>query len=497
MGVSLILEVTIGVTICYKGVNMQIELYKFSKRINSTKRPTSGSGFTTQCTIKQNAPYVGKFGSSSDTTVCYPVLFLAGVQDPNQYNYCKTFDDRYYFIRDIQVDINGAATLHCEIDVLATRKTEILASRQYVEYASSGNSDIIDPRNPATARTKIKMGLPASFPFEIRNGGTYVMQTVTGSADAPFITTYAMMPASAIMCGMYFCDNEELWEYLQKLFASAFDCIKSFYWTPLDMTKFGFSDTIKFGTDDSMIPATNISGIYVDGQVAGTAIPRGYNDYRKSSSFSSYGIYIPFCGQYSLSADDLFEEEVLLVNMRLDTRTGQICGAITTGNDNNKILQVISGGVYSQCTVGQTTSNTEKMFNVAGVGAAAIGTVATMGVAAGAGIVGAGSVIGAGFGGVAATGSALLGQAQAVGGATGTGIGNAPGNSIIAYCTYKTSAYSPGANADIIGVPVMAVRTLSGLSGYCQCKNPSVEINDLKIIAELINQYLSSGFFIE
>ena len=482
---------------------MQIELYKFSKRINSTKRPTAGSGFTTQCTIKQNAPYFGKIGGSSDTTICYPTLFLTGVDNPNAYNYCKAFGDRYYFIRDIQIDLNGAATLHCEIDVLATRRTEILGSRQYVVYGSDGNPDILDSRCISTEKARVltASGL-TTFPIPFAGdygsgGGGYIIETVNIFKQTAFISTYYMHPASAILLAEYFTQNESAVEAANKIFNSVFDGIKAFYWTPLNLSTYGSSDTIAISNYDTGVPAFYLSErIVLTGEVA-VNIPRIYTDYRKGASFSNYGIYIPFCGTSAISADEIYNDEQLRCRIGLDVRTGAIFGSIR-GNTTGKLIKVIQGGAYSMLTVGQTTTPAEKAVAMAATGIAVAGRtgVAMAATAASGGIL-APSVAVSAFDGIIETGKAGISQNEFTGGSSATAIGSVPGTNIETYVTAKESSYEPGADSDIIGLPVYAVKQLGSLSGYCQCKNPSIVIDDLKIIAELINQYLSGGFFIE
>lgn len=470
---------------------MQIELYKFSKRINSTKRPVAGSGFTTQCTIKQNAPYVGTFGSSSDTTVCYPVLFLTGVDNPNEYNYVKAFGDRYYFIRDIQIDINGAATLHCEIDALATRKNEILSSNQYVEYASNGSTDIDDPRIVMKQGGKPRRGYSQGgtlFPY--MSGGTYILQVMaaSGSGDQ-FIKAYAMGATSLGAVATAFTTDTTIQTELQKYFNSPYEALRSLHWTPLNVTDYGQIEGMYLGNAPLGIAAANLSGgqPIAENSIV-VPIPRIYTDIRKGGRYSSYGIYVPFCGSFRISGDDIYDETSVTVNVKMDTRTGDISGAVRA-TTNGKLLTLLSGNAYTEMPIGQLASASKRIAQVTGSFISGVARVVSSSSAA--------AIIGNGISAAESMIESAEAQAEFHGGGVASAIGDAAGTYIEMYVTQKDTSYTPGEGSSIIGLPVFSVKQLSSITGYCKCKNPSIEINDLKEIAELINRYLSGGFFIE
>ena len=129
---------------------MQITLYKFSKKINSTARPTSG-GTIVNAEIKSNVPVANSFDQSADTYLTNPVFFLSTIDsavsgDVGAYNYVLAFNN-YYWIRNIEISLNNAYTLFCEIDALATHRNDIIGSTQYISYASAGyNRNIDDTR---------------------------------------------------------------------------------------------------------------------------------------------------------------------------------------------------------------------------------------------------------------------------------------------------------------------------------------------------------------
>ena len=107
------------------------KFYSFSKRSNSTKQ-VSGSGTTYQITLRE------------PTSIMSPVIILEAGSEAISYNYCyiPTFN-RYYFIKDIVSLANGLWQIACNEDVLATWKSAITGSTQYVTRSYDHVDDLI------------------------------------------------------------------------------------------------------------------------------------------------------------------------------------------------------------------------------------------------------------------------------------------------------------------------------------------------------------------
>lgn len=120
-----------------------VKLYTFSKKPNSTKRP-SDSGTNVNIVLK------------SPTSFLNPVLELDfGNNNPTTYNYCyiPTFN-RYYFIENWTYA--GRLWLaSCKVDVLASFKTA-LSSKSFMVLRSASEYDlnVIDTMYPAKAELK-------------------------------------------------------------------------------------------------------------------------------------------------------------------------------------------------------------------------------------------------------------------------------------------------------------------------------------------------------
>lgn len=119
---------------------MQIKVWEgFSKKVNSTKRPTGGT------TIE------GYYRNSDPVSILAPVIRIeAGTTTP-RWNYCYIPDfNRYYYIAE-WTHIEGVwiASLMC--DVLASYKDAISTTHAYVlRCASRYNPYIVDTKYPAT-----------------------------------------------------------------------------------------------------------------------------------------------------------------------------------------------------------------------------------------------------------------------------------------------------------------------------------------------------------
>lgn len=118
---------------------INITIYNFAKKINSTARPSSG-GQLFSCELIEN------------TSILSPMIRLnlsAGGFSPVNKNYSYISDfGRYYFITDWVYEL-GTWVAYLAIDTLATARTEIGASTQYVQRSShSFDGNIVDTAYP-------------------------------------------------------------------------------------------------------------------------------------------------------------------------------------------------------------------------------------------------------------------------------------------------------------------------------------------------------------
>ena len=189
---------------------MNITFYQFSKRNNSTKI-VDVSGTTYDCQLKDQ------------TSMINPVLVINGVPagwNPI-WNYCSIpAFNRYYFIDNWRW-MRGVWECDCSIDVLASWRTEIGASEEYILRNDSTdpliyNGNIIDTMYPMTNQKDIQQIEIASPFINLINSGCYVIGVIDagdlsdpdGSVGA--LTYYAMTPFELELLKSKLMSNDNL-----------------------------------------------------------------------------------------------------------------------------------------------------------------------------------------------------------------------------------------------------------------------------------------------
>lgn len=202
-----------------------IKLYSFSKRENSTKRP-SGAG------TSFNATFI------EDTNIINPALkmnFAANV-NPVNYNYAYIADfNRYYFVSNWEMD-HGFWIIHLNCDVLASAQTQIKASTEYVLRASQlTDGTIIDDYYPIKGSTLVAdRNVAPSDPFAGSSwdiNSNYIIICTAGGPTAasstnPGINYYAM--SFSTFCALMSWINQDITDYLDPTDFGA-ETLKSLY----------------------------------------------------------------------------------------------------------------------------------------------------------------------------------------------------------------------------------------------------------------------------
>lgn len=153
--------------------------YKFSKRANSTKQPVNETGTDFSVVLKDKCSYDR------------PVFLLenSGTLD---INYIK-WGSWYYHVTDISYVRNDLFEVVCDLDVLATYKTEIGATSAFVLYDTSANTEIPDTRLSNKTSTSVSMSY-APGSFNLFEASETVIVGIVGQNST---TQWAMAPATA------------------------------------------------------------------------------------------------------------------------------------------------------------------------------------------------------------------------------------------------------------------------------------------------------------
>ena len=363
----------------------------FAKRRNSTKQPTNELSDVRTVTLKDLTSYDA------------PVFILTG--DDFNYNYAK-WGDRYYFITDVKSVHNGLCEVTCILDPLATYKTEILASTQFVSYSSQlGDNWLVDTRIPLKASCTVSSD--SALTGILSNIGCYILScvgvdcvsTYAFTSDAPIAAmlrdlqtwrdqekqnTQNIASASSTGASTGSADTTQNYSGISETIASignaishtladladaitdtvksisdaavqtgfignayenAMSCIRSCIWVPFDFALIqagSGSSPIMLGTYNTNQSAASVASKPSTGSFS-LSIPWQHSDWRRKTCEDVY-LYLPLVGMVQLSGDSLTSSSSITVDWSVTYTDGCICYKVKAGS------QVI-GSYSGQCAV--------------------------------------------------------------------------------------------------------------------------------------------------
>lgn len=470
---------------------IDIDLYAFSKKSNSTKKPGADT--------ERLALAMEIKDSSSMLSPTIDIAFATDAAwNPAKYNYAyiPSFN-RYYFVGDWTYD-TGLWTVQLAVDVLATYRADILKSTQYVlRSASSYNADIIDTIYPARADNMFAVTEGNISNWEISDT-TIIIGVINGNVSSQAgIAYYAMKTNEFAQLRGVLMSGVTQWNQITdfsgdiaKAFIDPFQYIVSAMVFPLDIefTKPWTSENVKFGFWDSGIAGRRLKST-VGKQTLSLDKPtypfvyRGY--WQVISPFAEYMIYCQPWGIIPLDSTDLGTGGLYLIFL-FDYVTGLGTLEIRRKYDNVRIA-VVSAQVGVQIQISQITTNYMSLVSSPG---SAIGTIVGAGISALDSFLGGNSLSS-----IASAAQASFSKVSV----SGTSAGFAGFElSLNGKCYYIGKYFPPvEENNEHLGRPLCAKKQLSVLSGYCLCADGDVEINGMRSEQEAIKNYLMEGFFIE
>lgn len=446
----------------------EIVLFHFSKRKNSTKRPT-GQGTEVPCLLK------------SATTFQNPTFILQKpMNDMLQFNYAK-WADHYYFI-DSTTSINAGQTeISCTEDVLATYKNEISNYTCFIERSSNQTTLAHDtmyiPTNDWVLSTRYirhKEKIMTS---------TYSQQYIIRVVSRTGVASYYIKgdQLNNLLDYMYTESNftDVITDAITKLMFDPFKYIVDLKWIPFVDSAFNNSndEEIQLGFWNSGVTAkridedtvVNFSYTFVfDNPLYAITDFRYY-----SPSFSNYFIKLPFIGVVALNP------------YKIDGSVNAVYQFDATSGLCNVFLQskkVVFASYQFQLSVpvqiGYASTNIAQLTTsaISLVGAGLQGNIAQ----------GISSGIEAGRS-ITAPEVSMLG--------TIGNISNILNNQMLEFNSYACTSIDPDGASE--GYADGTVRSISGLSGYIKCRNASIEISGFTGDQEAVNNYLNSGFYYE
>lgn len=491
----------------------------FSKRRNSTKQPVSLSDIRT-VTLKE--------GCSQDR----PTFILTG--NNFNYNYCM-WNSKYYFIDEVVSLHNNLIEVNCILDPLATYKSEILASTQYVCYSSaSGGAYLPDTRIPIL-RDAVTAYNNANIDIIDRAPGAYILSVVGQSGVDTFLVSRSTI--QSIIEDLQDWQDQEMDNVLTDLtnldptvdsieaityefgiaasksgwlgnkYEVAVQCIRSCHWVPFDAAVIalgGSSEQIYLGNypcTTGGVSGTPLTGIkistnFISGNIP-VSIPWHYNDWRRVYCENAY-LYLPFVGMISLNVDDIASETQLIIKYSATPSDGDICYEISAGN---QIIGTYGGNCKMNIPIGiNQQASAGAVFNSliqAGekTVSAAVESVQSLNPASW--VLGSVKTGYEGTTGMYDTVNVALSTSVSTVGGIGGGAGAGLDDFAKCFTVARNTVVTPSAMAATMGVPTMQPRSLTGLTGYCQCANAHVEAPATAEELNAIDSFLNGGFYIE
>ena len=466
---------------------MVIKLWdNFSKRRNSTKRPSGG--------VAKNV-YL-----KEETSIERPSFIL---QEPmKEWTYVHAFD-KYYFVTDV-VNLDGSrCEIMCDQDVLATFRDEILSYSAFVERASSYfdpyvNDPLLSIQQVPTRVDKTDTSLSSFF-----NTGCYVAEVLAMNKGISLYATPNLLPYQHILNpGVY--STQDVDDWVVSRISQSFDLdvyIGSVKWMPFKYSDIGTSMNDFWIGPINMANLSGWSGYgYVTYEVYGSAtkgttvnlsLPSAgyFGDFRDcNQNFTRYTLYLPGVGIVPMDPAVIGycvrNGKTLSVNIEVDLISGEVTYIIGI-LDSASYVGRFSGNISVTVPIGKSTVDVEKSAKMFA------GSVATGAVAGGAwGAVG-GAVVGA----VEAIYNEMTPNTSIMVGGSGNKLELITNSTVLRlsreqYGTKDFPTY-------VAGRPLMQNVALGSLSGYVKCGNASVPLNAHEGDMAEVNNYLNSGFYIE
>lgn len=479
-----------------------LRCYDFSKRVKSTKQPSSEDAYVEYTITFKRDTNILKPTFLIDTGGVYPTATYAVLLIPVGES-TKTL---YYFIDSVTAGNTNICALNCSIDPLATTKADILATSAFIIYSSSDyNRWLKDDRVPIVpycesifSTAAIKEHQSGSNVFSATHQNQVVIVSAINRTYG--LTHYVMHEDDLIdVMGAISNANQSIWESLSQQFGAAIQSIIQIIRLPINDSvlplttdKFLELGDYQVVPTDPSIPAyafPSLSRTYIQAD-ASVAIPVGYLDFRICEPYQQIKVSLPFVGTIDVNVTDYREDGDISFRIAIDLLTGSICYENDLNDEVNHPIASYSGqcGTMIPFAASQIQNSSAIVQSVAG-GLAALGMSAITANPVPAVVGGIASVIG-GFYASNQKATSVLGSYS---GNRSDVLIHAVKCVIVKYDT----AIEPTELTDLEGRPCCKVKTLSDLTGYVRTNNFQLGGSWLKEIKDSVNALLDSGIYIE
>ena len=475
-----------------------VTMYTFSKRVNSTARPTS-SGTDFSCTIKQPCNIINPVIELNTSNTTCPT-----------YNYAYISDFRRYYWIDSWTWERGLWIADLSVDALASWKTEIGSSSNYVARSSySYDGAIMDNYYPIKAESSITRVSASSNPWSSGsdiNNGTFILGVVnnkalenpSGKASSFGAVRYYLMSASdmrdlltTLLGTASYMSITDITEELAKGIINPFEYVVSCLYFP-------FAHTVNTPASSNQIPGTNLFQISVGWWdlpgVSGGLINSNDPVINMTTSFtvpkhpqasargkycnmSPYSRYTLNFGPFgTIPIDSSLLQDCSTLNVKLDVDLINGGGKITLANGSSSNFPIIN---YAQ--LGVPIQLAQITTDVLGAATNAVGSVGSLLT---------GNIVGA-LSGIVSAAQSMLPQFKTQG-------------SNGAVLNFDSAPELIGEFFTIVdndnnehGRPLCKRVTLSSYPGYLKIEEPSVQAAATSAELSQITGYMQAGFYYE
>lgn len=447
---------------------------------------------------KNNSTYTGTFTASlscilkENCSILNPSLFV-DIGNPSNYNYCYISDfGRFYYVNDWTYE-RGKWLAQCSVDVMATYKTQIGASSQYILRASNdSDGTILDTMYPTKNLISERTGWAAN-PW---GNGSYIIGIVSSTSRHGAVSYYAFNSSQfSNLCSYLFGDSQvynltqiaqdlslETWKSLYNPFQYIVSCIyipidvnlniirnepvHVGYWTlPINADLVNIASPIEASFS---IPWT---GAYPDAA-------RG--DYVYCGPYTQVDFSFPPFGFVQLPSDVVYKQGGISGYLSVDIVTGE--GTLYLGGVDFPYLVL-------KAMVGIPIQLAQMSTDILGSAVTAVSGVANT-----VGAVMSGDIAGAIATGASAIESTVKSQVPRL-----STTGGAGGFSALIYrirAIFRYYTLVPEDNARL-GRPLCQHKRISDIGGYLLCENAAVDIPGTMEESQRVNQIMNSGFYYE
>lgn len=457
-----------------------VQMYTFTKNINSTKLPT-GAGVVYNCEFKDTTSII-----NMQLRVTPPT----GGLDVYVYNYAYIAQfARYYYVTDWTWDINyGMFIVSLSIDCMATYKAAIGAINMYVLRASNDyDGAVTDNMYPIVAETALSSNTDGS-PWDIESGD-YVVGVMGGAGS------YYAFSKSGLS---NFFNNLYSDDYLESVVGLDVDLNTYPELRPL-LNPMQYISGITYiprqvnGSNINAITVgwggvVGISGTFIDDYLqtfsGSFSVPNhpqsGRGSYLNLAPYTEHSLFFPPYGYIDLDSSVLSTVSSISYDIDIDVRTGD--STLTLSVPRHTLTRIPAKvGVNVQ----QTQSVSGGYSVLQGAIRMAQGAVSS---ATSLNPFGTANDV------ITEIGSAYAGQIPSVKtiGSNG-GVADLDGAPVL-QTIFRYIAGEDNANK---GRPLCAVRNVAQLGGYILPSNPDIEINGTLSEHNMLQNILRTGFYYE